>query len=301
MNHEIGRLFPVGGPVPPELVVGRSGDIEEIERRLQEGIHTMLAGRRRIGKTTVCDAACARLTAAGAEVISIEVPERSDATTLLQHIVDQCTRASLVATGRRVARAVRPLVERLLAEQGIPLDLRELDPRSGPMPSRVILALPLSIAEETGRRVILFLDEMQRAVSYVDGEEVLRDLVDLYSGVTDTVVLVDGSDERVLEGMLGSPVHFGKLCDRLALTPTIPRPTWIEPLHRRFEAAGLELSEDALDLLLAFGEGRPYETMAAARYTALSARKLGDPSVGAFEAQMGIDEAVRHLEDDGAR
>ncbi len=52
-GERIGRLFPAGGPVPPELVIGRTGEIDEIQRRLQEAIHTMLTGPRRTGKTTV--------------------------------------------------------------------------------------------------------------------------------------------------------------------------------------------------------------------------------------------------------
>lgn len=287
--------------MPPGIVIGRGGDIDEMERRLQEGIHTMLAGERRIGKTTVCDAVCARMRTAGAEVIAIEVPERSDATVLLQQIVDQCTRVSLVSSGRRVARVVRPLVERLLSEQGIPLDLSELGAaRHRTVSSRTILSLPKSIAAESGSRVVLFLDELQRATSYADGTQLLGDLVDIYSGATDVVLLIDGSDERVLNAMLGSPIHFGKLCDRLKLAPTIPQTTWPEPLRERFAAAGLRIDGDALELLLRHGGGRPYETMAAARYAALSARKLGDATVGAFAAQMGVDEASRRLEDDGA-
>ena len=57
-DDRIGRLFPAGGPVPADLVIGRTGDIEEIVRRSREAIHTMLTGPRRIGKTTVCAAAC---------------------------------------------------------------------------------------------------------------------------------------------------------------------------------------------------------------------------------------------------
>ena len=78
-GERIGRLFPAGGPVPPELVIGRTGEIDEIQRRLQEAIHTLLTGPRRIGKTTVCDAACERLRKQDFKVVKVEVPERPDA------------------------------------------------------------------------------------------------------------------------------------------------------------------------------------------------------------------------------
>ena len=297
-DQRIGRLFPAGGPVPPELVIGRVGELDEIERRLKEAMHTMLAGPRRIGKTTVCSAACERAGQGGMLVVEIEVPERPDAAALLQLVIDRCNRISITAAERRLLRATRPLIEKVLDEKGIPLDLGQLGAEPGALPTRTILSLPLEIARQTGRQVVLFLDELQRAVDYADGDQVLGDLVDIYSGATDVVVLVDGSDERVLKGMLEPPVQFGKLCDRLSLSAQIPIYTWREALPERFRQAGLELQPNALEALLSFGGGRPYATMTAARYAALNARKLGTASVGMFEAETAIAEAQRHLDDD---
>jgi hypothetical protein len=298
-DEPIGPLFPLGGPVPPDLIVGRRGDIDEVRVRLAEGMSTMLAGPRRVGKTTVCSAACEELRRSGALIIEIDVPERSDATALLQLIVDTCSRISLEARGRATLRVARPAIEKLLGDQGIPLDLSSLAlPRQ--LPTRAVLGLPAEIARQEGRRALLFLDELQRVVDYVDGKTVLRDLVDLYAGSSNAVVLVDGSDERAMEGMFDAPVHFGKLADRLSLAPDIPLATWRQPLTHRFAAAGLELPDQIREEILAWSEGRPYPTMAAARYTALSARKTGVSEVGAFDVRMGIDEAERHLRDDGA-
>ena len=112
------------------------------------------------------------------------------------------------------------------------------------------------------------------------------------------IVLVDGSKERALEEMLGPPIQFGKLCDRLRLDPSISTGIWREALPGRFQQAGLELQHDALDAILAFGQEHPYPTMTAARYSALNARKLGSETVGRFEAEEGVAEAKRHLEED---
>lgn len=298
MDDRIGRLFPAGGPVPADLVIGRTGDIEEIVWRSREAIHTMLTGPRRIGKTTVCSAACERLAHEDMVVVDIEVPERTDARDLLQLVVDRCNRISRTAAMRGLLRVARPLIEQTLAAQGIPLDLSQLGEQAGALPTRKILALPMALAEERDRPVVLFLDELQRAADYVDGEQLLGDLVDLYSGNPNVVVLVDGSDERALDGMLGVPVQFGKLVDRLILDPRIPTDIWRTGLAERFGQAGLELAPEALELLIAFGEGRPYPTMTAARYAALGARKLGGVTVSGFDAQMAIDEARRHLAED---
>lgn len=242
--------------MPPELIIGRAGEISDVRGRLEHGMSTMLAGERRIGKTTVCGAVCEQLRGAGALVIEVDVPERPDSRALLQLMIDACNRVSLADAGRRLLRTAQPLVEQLLAEHGVPLDL-----------SALVL---------------------------------LRDLVDLYAGQRGPVVLVDGSNERALEGMFGEPVGFGKLVGRIGLSPSMPPDIWREPLSDRFARAGLRLPDDTREAILAWSEGRPYETMAAARYTALSARRLGRRTADDFDLELGLEQAKKHLEDDGA-
>jgi hypothetical protein len=151
-DDRIGRLFPAGGPVPADLVIGRTGDIEEIMCRSREAIHTMLTGPRRIGKTTVCAAACEQLRQDGTVVVDIEVPERTDAKDLLQLLVDRCNRISRSAATRGLLRVALPLIEQTLADQGIPLDLGQLATAPGSLPTRKILDLPLALAEERAGR-----------------------------------------------------------------------------------------------------------------------------------------------------
>lgn len=296
----IGPLFPLGGPVPRDLIIGRRGDIDELSRRMREGMSTMLAAPRRIGKTTVCAAVCEELKDEGVLVVEVDVPERPDSRTLLQLMIDACSRISLEQRGRTVLRIARPAIEKLLADQGIPLDLSALGQAPADLPAHVVLSLPVELARRTRKRALVFLDELQRVVDYADGEEVLRDLVDIYGASEHAVVLVDGSDERALEGMFGAPTHFGKLVDRLGLDSTIPLTSWREPLTERFRRAGLVLAAAPREALLEWSGGRPYQTMAACRYTALSARKTSSDSVNEFDVRMGIDEAERHLRDDGA-
>lgn len=299
-DDRIGHLFPAGGPVPPDLVIGREGDIDEVHRRVAEGIHTMLTGERRIGKTTVCNAVCERLWEDGSIVVQIEVPESRDARGLLQQILDRSIdRSSAAARGRRALKAAEPLIQKFLGEEGIPLDLSQLDAGRSPARTvRSILSLPSRLATDTDAPVVFYLDEVQRVVDYEEGGQILGELVDLYSGRDEVVLLVDGSSERALERMMGAPIGFGKLVDRLPLAREISTGIWRESLPDRFEQAGLALGSDALEALISFGEGRPYATMSAARYSALNARKLGIGAVEEFDVREGIAEARRHLEED---
>jgi hypothetical protein len=235
----IGALFPLGGPVPSDLIIGRRGEIDEISGRLREGMSTMLAGERRIGKTTVCAAVCERLKSQGALVVEVDVPERPDSRALLQLIIDACSRVSLARTGRAALRFARPTIEKLLTENGVPLDLSALGREPQELPARAVLSLP-------------------------------------------------------------AEVHFGKLVKRIELDARIPLTSWREPLTERFSRAGLLLEDTPREELLKWSEGRPYATMAAARYTAQSARRTSSDTATKFDVQMGIDEADRHLHDDDA-
>jgi ABC-type phosphate transport system ATPase subunit len=303
-ESRIGHVFPVGGPVPPNYMIGRTGEIDQLLTRLTESIHTMVSGERRIGKTTICDAACARLKPE-MEIVRIEVPERKDADAgvFLQLIIDRCNTISrAAATARRVFRATRPAIESALDAAGVPLNLDELGAEPARLATRQILSLPRTLAKQLNRPVVFFMDELQRAIDYTDGAEILEALVDLYSGVSDVVVLVDGSDERILEHMRGAPVQFDKLCDRVAISPRIPKSVWHEALPERFGQVSLTITSDALASIVDFGGELPYQTMAAAQGAALAARRINIGSdhaeVGMFEADQGIEFARSRLADD---
>lgn len=65
-------------------------------------------------------------------------------------------------------------------------------------------------------------------------------------GHPNVVVLVDGSDARALEGLLGEEVRLGKLVQRRDLAPTIPRDQWRGPLRERFVRSKLSISSKQL-------------------------------------------------------
>jgi len=279
------------------MMIGRAADVRDLVTMLDQGVHVLVAGDRRIGKTTVCGAACAMLRAAlGMRVVSVEVPERSNSLDLCQLLIARCL-ASGPAAGRRLLGAATPLVEKLLADRGIPLDLSSLGPEPAPITRRAILELPLQIAA-SGDRVVVFFDELQRVADYDDGEEVLHDLTDLYAGQDAAVVLVDGSHQRTFDALLGNTDGLGKLVHRHELAPTIARREWRAGLLQRFEQAGHPVDPQALEELLDFGAEQPYRTMTAARFAVLTAHTLsGDTD--AFCVRDGIATAERHLRDDG--
>jgi hypothetical protein len=168
-----------------------------------------------------------------------------------------------------------------------------------PMTMRDVVGLPLRIAHEHGRRVLLFFDELQRAVDYTDGHDVLTDIRDIYSAARgQAVVLVDGSDERTIDRLLDDPYNFGKLVSRYDLPTTIAAYLWQGPLVERFARLGKQLADDQRDAIIAFGATRPYATMAAALYVAMAANSHDGATVSEFDINLGLDQARQHLDDD---
>ena len=65
MRKASGELFPTDSPIPAGQLIGRREDLTELTTRLEAGTHLIVAGARRTGKTSVCEAALARAGAPG--------------------------------------------------------------------------------------------------------------------------------------------------------------------------------------------------------------------------------------------
>src|SRR5881409_213416 len=64
--------FPVGGPVPAADLVGREAYLRRLVDRLEDGNHVLVAGPRRIGKTSIILEALRRLKRRGAHTAYVD-------------------------------------------------------------------------------------------------------------------------------------------------------------------------------------------------------------------------------------
>src|SRR5436305_8721316 len=65
-------LFPTDQPIPASQMIGREADVRELVTALESGANLIVAGPRRTGKTSVCDAAVGRLAKRGFYDVSID-------------------------------------------------------------------------------------------------------------------------------------------------------------------------------------------------------------------------------------
>lgn len=289
-------LFPAGGPIAPDLVIGRAGDIDTLTHMAREGVSTALAGPRRSGKTTVGDAVCTALVDDMMVLERVEVPEHRDgAKELLRGIVAACEKVTLRDEAKKLARALRPTLELLLRGVGLSTDFGDFFADPSSLSQRQVLMLPVALARTAQRPVLLFLDELQRVAAHEDGGlKLLADLVDLYSAQRDVVVLVDGSEERLLDELFDE-AQLDKLLRRRELALTIAHVEWRAALPDRFRQAELEIDADSLEKLITFGGGRPFDTMLVCQYAALTASRLGTGTVTEFDVDGAIVAARKDL------
>src|SRR5947208_12270002 len=79
-----GELFPTDEPIPASQMIGRRADVDELAVALEGGTSAILAGPRRTGKTSVCDAALTRVAGRGIYVAQVDLFELADAAELAE-------------------------------------------------------------------------------------------------------------------------------------------------------------------------------------------------------------------------
>ena len=97
-----GSSFPTDSPLPAGRLIGRRDDVAEIAARLEAGTHLVVAGPRRTGKTSVCEAALARLARRGAYTAKVDLFRVSDAAELAEALA-----AAVIANRSATHRALR--------------------------------------------------------------------------------------------------------------------------------------------------------------------------------------------------
>ena len=83
-RHPSGELFPTDSPLPAGRLIGRRDDIAEVATRLEAGTHLVVAGPRRTGKTSVCEAALTRLARRRIYTAKVDLFRAADAAELAE-------------------------------------------------------------------------------------------------------------------------------------------------------------------------------------------------------------------------
>jgi len=304
-----GELFPTDSPLPAGRLIGRRDDVAEIAARLEAGTHLVVAGPRRTGKTSVCEAALTRVARRGAYTAKVDLFRVSDAAELAEALA-----AAVIANRSATHRALRrarsagraalsaaqaQAVLKLVGELGEGVELAVTPGLAARDPERALdlaLELPERVAQADGKRLVLFFDEFQELASarrpYGDPDAVTNRMRAIFQRSSSVSYLFAGSIEHVMRDLFAPSRRafsgFGSFYSLRA----IEAGEWRAGLADRFAADGCEIGDAALGRIIELGGGHPRATMRIAQQAHLVSLELGTRSIGLELVQLGFERAL---------
>ncbi|HKG40268.1 MAG TPA: ATP-binding protein, partial [Conexibacter sp.] len=291
-------------------MIGRDIDVREIAATLGNGASVIVAGPRRTGKTSVCDAALARLAKHGTYTVALdlfriasaaELAEALVAATLsnrsaLRRVVHQTRRA-----GRVVADALQTsAIVRSKTQLGEELEIALQPGLAARDPERYLdyaLELPARIAAADGKDVVVFFDEFQEIANpqhpYGEPDRLTKRMRSIFQRSADVSFLFAGSVEHLMRDLF-TPSHralhqFGGFH---ALRP-IDVDAWTVGLAKRFAADDCTTDEAALERIVAYGEQHPRTTMLIAQKSHFTTIELETRHVDLAIVEQALLAALR--------
>jgi hypothetical protein len=308
-RHPSGELFPSDSPIPAKLLIGRGDDLREIATRLEAGTHLVVAGPRRTGKTSVCEAALARLARRGLYTASVDLFRVSDAAELAEAIAaavlsnrsaaHRALRRARSAGRAALSAAQAQAVVRMAGELGEGVEIAVTPGLAARDPERALdlaLELPQQVARADGRRMVLFFDEFQELASarrpYGEPDAVTNRMRAIFQRSTAVSYLFAGSIEHVMRDLFApSRRAFSGFGSFYGLRPIAPE-EWRTGLAERFAADRCTIGDAALDRIVELGGEHPRATMRIAQQTHLVSLELDTRKVDLELVQLGFERAL---------
>jgi uncharacterized protein len=309
MRQASGDLFPTDSPIPASQLIGRRDDVRDVATRLEAGTHLIVAGPRRTGKTSVCEAALSRARRRGAYTAKVDLFRVSDAAELAEALATAviANRSAAHRALRRARSAGRAAltaaqssaVIRMVGELGEGVELALTPGLAARDPDRALdlaLELPDRVANADGRRLILFFDEIQEVASarrpYGDPDAVTNRMRAVFQRSTAVSYLFAGSLEHVVRDLFAPTRRaFSGFGSFYALRP-ISDEEWRRGLAERFAADDCTIAEPALDRIVELGGGHPRATMRIAQQAHLVSIELDVREIDLDLVQVGFERAL---------
>jgi hypothetical protein len=303
MRKASGELFPTDSPIPAGQLIGRRDDLRELTTRLEAGTHLILAGARRTGKTSVCEAALARAARRGAYTAKVDLFRVSDAGELAEAlasavIANRSTAHRALRRARSAGRAALSAAQgravvKMVGELALTPGLAAQDPERA---LDLALELPERVARADGKRMILFFDEFQELASarrpYGDADAVTNRMRAVFQRTQAVSYLFAGSIEHVMRDLFApSRRAFSGFGSFYALRPIDPE-DWRAGLADRFAADGCGVAGAALEQIVALGGGHPRATMRIAQQAHLVSLELDTRKIDLDLVQLGFQRAI---------
>ena len=290
-------------------MIGRSADVKRVATTVMAGTNLVIAGPRRTGKTSVCEAALTLARSKGMYTVAVDLFRIPTAAQLAEALVtgtiaNRSAIRRLLHRTRRAGRAVLGVAEqsaeiKIKSELGEDVEIAfrpELAARDPDKYLTYALELPNRIAQIDGKHVIVFFDEFQELVNprkpYGDPDRLTKRMRSVFQRSDEVSFLFAGSVESVMRDLFAPESKaFAQFGSFYTLAP-IEADAWRVGLAERFAADGCEADADALDRLIELGELHPRATMLIAQKTHLVSIMLNERSIDLALVTQGLALAL---------
>jgi len=282
--------FPVGGPVPAADLVGREGYLRRLVERLEDGQHVLVAGPRRIGKTSLVLEALRRLRRRGQHTAYVDCLGATDLRGLGERLADAVLQnltgvERTFEQAKAIAAGMRPTVK--VRYEHVELALQLARETNAQRFVEGALDLPQALAKRSGKRVVVAFDEFQAAGRLGPRMfDVMRAHFQAQRGVAYAFL---GSEQGILEELFSAKGHAFY---RFGIDPD----DWLEYLRGKFAEKKLAIDEASVDRLLDATGGHPQDTMQVCAALYYLMRDTGARTVTADLLGVAYEQAMRELE-----
>jgi hypothetical protein len=300
-------LFPTKGPVAPRQMIGREEEVTALVAQLAGGSHQVLAGPRRTGKTSVCDAAVARLRSSGSYVVSVDLFQVESLTSLAELIARRALTnrsavkqalPALTRAARRVGRAAQ-VSATLHHEFGTDIEFAFAPLANRKTPDAQFdfaLALLEKLAVADGHSLVLYLDEFQEIEvggrRFGDPDLLTKKMRAILQRSPHVTCLFAGSIEHMMREIFTPKSRaMYQFAGFFTLDP-IDEDDWRRSLRKVYLRDETTITDEALDALLQYSEAAARATMLIAQQSHVVAVEKGSFVVGVTEVIQGLGYAM---------
>lgn len=296
----LGRLFPLGGPVSEKDIVDREDFLISLETRLAESQSIMLAGPRRIGKTSLALEVMRRLKGKENYVAFVDLFRYNTKREFALALINACleNRSGLSKTTTVLKDGLR----KITGAAKLTAKLQDIEVAFGlPSESKTddelfnyALELPEVLAKKDKKRMVLVFDEFQE-VMRIAGEDALKVMRSYFQVQQNVAYLFLGSKEGMMNTVFGDKKQAFYRFATILPIPPIPSEAWIEYISCKFLAQKFTITDRAISEVLALSGGHPQDTMLLCSEIYYALLEAGETNLGLGFVRLGYERALSTL------
>ncbi|KLU63491.1 archaeal ATPase [Peptococcaceae bacterium CEB3] len=259
----LNKPFPVGSPVPKDDLVDREEFVQNLEQRLTFGQHLMIAGPRRVGKTSLILNILENMKAKGFYIGFIDLFSIDDIRNFSNRFLNACLENR---TGiSKTIEALQTKTKKFYGDAKISFKISDLEmglnfSGSKEIDLDYVLDFPEQLAVKDHKNVIIVFDEFQDMLR-IGGEQIFKKLRSHFQMHKNVLYVFLGSQEHMMNTLFShSEQAFYRFAIPLAIPP-IPENAWTEYLARKFSGLKIQGSPALFAEIVRLSGGHPQDTM----------------------------------------